>query len=668
LYHSNFKMVRKSKNVNITAPNVVVNSGRATPSNVNASVAKAKRNRRRRANRSAGLLAAVNGRANLDAVSSGMELMELREMNSGRMTNDFTSDPSFIRSLNCQCDMDVNTEGWFFKYLDPAGSVETGRAVGEFSKIPDGMLTFSVDAEIRVIDTLPVPLLESETPGELPVLSGLTWSLTIFSYPMFRTAYIAVANRFDKELSTGVASELAFTLNNLTDYRATIDANDWAPFAQTIEDGWFYWIKPLPPTYNLADPVTGDQRTLTSWRMTYKSITLEHNAPTLVDQGFWNGGHYPLDPSIVQQSVQETEMISSFVHGRSGPGSANSFAAFRLLVRIPNLPQLAAIAGPAALVVGSKNLEFQTTGDANAVPVTWTVAPGTAMYNPFEGIFAEPGDVVTMTVSSITVVNPITATVTFSSSNVAAVPFTLVFIGDAISIPQGTEALTQIYVDNSVNVFNNRTSSTIEFPAYTTAQIAANNPKQEQFLMKDTDGAYVVNKKIRKPIWEFTPAGSFGPVQFTTPDYDTNRNSNDGSGILDTFDSNFSTAVIAVRGIAHANVPVIKTYQGWEGGTNVNTPFGQFGHTGLPRNDCVLQLVDNITVRTTGVYPANDNFLGLIAKFAASALKGLLSSQATSAVLGNLAQGVIDKGLSYASDKVGQVGRKTVRRSATRVR
>jgi len=596
-----------------------------------------------------------------------MELMELQDMNSGRMTSDPSSDISFIKSLNSKCDMDVNTEGWFFKYLDPAGSVETGRATGEFSKIPDGMLTFSVDAEIRVIDTLPVPLLESLVPGELPVLSGLTWSLTIFSYPMFRTAYIAVANRFDKELSTAVASELAFTLNNLTDYRATIDANDWSPFAQLIEEGWYYWIKPLPPTYNLADPVTGDQRTLTSWRMTYKSITLEHNAPTLVDQGFWNGGHYPLDASLVQQSVRETEMIASFVHGRT-TAATTTLAALRYLVRIPNLPQLSAVAGPATLVVGSPNLEIQVTGDSNATPITWTVAPGTAMYNPFEGIFAEPGDIVTMTATGIITAYPVTATVTFTSSHADSVPFTMMFVGATDVLPVGAEALTQIYVDNSVNIFNNRMSSQIEFPAYTTAQIAANNPKQEQFLMKETNGAYVVNKKMRNPVWKFTPAGSFGPVQFTTPDYDTNRNADDGSGILDTFDANFSTAVIAVRGIAHANVPVIKVYQGWEGGTNVNTPFGQFGHTGLPRNDCILQLVDNITVRTTGVYPANDNFLGLIAKFAAGALRNLLSSQATSTVLGNLAQGVIDKGLNYASDKVGQVGRRTVRRSATRVR
>lgn len=640
-------MVRNPKNVSIRSPNVVVNNSRSNNSGNGEPSARTLRNRRRRARRANRNVTTDVGRSDMDIVNSGMELMEIQNMNKGRMTSDIGSDLSFIRSITAHCDMDSNTEGWYFKYLDPAGSVETGRAIGEFSKIPDGLLTFSVDAEIRTIDTLPAPGVDTSNLD----LTGKTWSLTIFSYPMFRTAFIAVANSMDKELSTAVASELAFTLNNLTDYRATIDLNDWAPFAVSVEDGWYYWIKPLPPTYNLADPVTGDQRTLTSWRMSYKSITLEHNAPTLIDQGFWNGAHYALDSSIVQQSVQETEMIASTVHGLA----LNSFSlasSGMVRVRIPNLPQLAAIVGNAVINPLSNSLDWSTNGDISAggSPVSWTVAPNTAMYNPFEGIFAEPGDIVTATLSAVV---PTSASITFTSSNGASVPFVLVFpFVNNVAVPMGSETHAQIFVDNDVNVFGSRTANTIEFPAYTTSQIAANNPKQEQFLMKETNGAYVVHKKMRKPVFELTPASSFGPVQFTTPDYDISRNSNDGSGILDTFDANFSTAVIAVRGIAYANVVVMKLYQGWEGVTNINTPFGQFGHTGLPRSDCVMQLVDNITVRTTGVYPANDNFLGLIAKFAAGALKSLLSSSATPTVLGNLAQGAITKGIGYLNNRV----------------
>jgi hypothetical protein len=226
-------------------------------------------------------------------------------------------------------------------------------------------------------------------------------------------------------------------------------------------------------------------------------------------------------------------------------------------------------------------------------------------------------------------------------------------------VSQNAEGISEIYVDTNADLFEIRTSHVMDFPAFNPAQISANNPKMGQFLMEETDGSYVVHKKMRKPVFEVTPAGSYGPVQFNTPGYDARRNAGDGSGILDTFDSNFSTASVCIRGISHANVPVVKLYQGWEGVTNVNTPFGQFGHTGLPRNDSVMQLVDNLTVRTTGIYPANDNFLGLIAKFAAGALRSILTSQATPALLGNLAQGVINKGISYADDRLSRVGRQT---------
>lgn len=634
-------MVRKSRNVNITAANVAVNGNRSGGRQVVPRERSRKRGNVQKLQREVQLL---DPRMR---TSSGNELVALEQMNSGRMTDDSLSDMSFIRSLrNGRCAMDTNTEGWYFKYLDPAGSVETARAIGEFSKIPDGLLTFSVDAEIRTIDTLPVPLLEAEVdgPGHIP-LDGATWSLTIFSYPMFRTAYIAVANRFDKEISQSIASELAFTLNNLTDYRATIDSDTWAPFAIEEEEGWFYWIKPLPPTYNLVDPVVGDQRTLTSWRMAYKSLTIEHNAPTLIDQGFWNGGHYALDPTSVQQQGPQTQMVSSWLHGRATL-SWSALAAARYSLRIPNLPPVAIASGPAIVNTLSDHFYIIVMGDSNLTPITWVIAPGQTWYNPFEVVFAEPGDVVTMSATGFVIGG---TTVTLTSSAIGSTPIVLTFLADpnnTANVVVNTEALADIYVDISASEFPNRDSNQIEFPAYNPSQIAANNPKMEQFLMKETNGAYVVHKKMRKPVFEVTPAGSFGPIQFTTPGYLTSRNTDDGSGILDTIDANFSTASVCIRGIAHANVPVVKLYQGWEGITNVNTPFGQFGHTGLPRNDCVMELVDNLTVRTTGVYPANDNFLGLIAKFAAGALKSLLSSEATPAMLGNLAQGVINKGLN----------------------
>jgi len=638
-----------ARNVNINTPNVNVHdvSNNGVPSN------RSTRNRRKR-NKKA--MPITNPGGDKLVNTSGVMLSEMQDMNSGRMTNDSPmSDLSFLRGLRSgTCEMDTNTAGWYFKYLDPAGAVETGRAMGEFSKIPDGLFTHSVDAEIRTVDQLHAPnVLVSNLP-----LTGDTWSLTIFSYPMFRTAYIAIANILDKEISPFIAAELAYALNNLTDYRETIDMDNWSPFAETIEEGWFYWIKPLPPTYNLPDPQDGNVRTLTSWRMSYKSLTVEHNAPTLIDQGFWNGGNYALDGSIVQQPTRGARDIPSTIHGTSisVDTPALSPGLFRFIMRIPNMPQITSIVGPGEIVSGHSSFYIRSTGDNTitpGAPIVFTVPPGTTLYNPFEVVFAEPGD----TVSILTSTSGTNIVVTLTSSFAGTpVPIVLTFIGTPVTgtVFTGSQALTDIFIDEPINLFEGRTSNQIEFPAYSPAQVAANNPKMEQFLMKETNGAYAVHKKMRKPVFEVTPASSFGPIQFTTPGYDLTRNAEDGSGILDTIDANFSTVSICIRGIAHANVPIVKLYFGWEGITNLNTPFGQFGHSGLPRNDTVLQMVDNLTVLTTGVYPANDNFLGLIAKLASGALRSLLSSDATPALLGKLAQSVINQGVGSARRRMGQ--------------
>lgn len=551
-------------------------------------------------------------------------------MESGRMTQE--QGPVMTRLKAECCGMDSNAEGWYFKYLDPAGAVETGRAIGEFSKIPDGLTTFSVDAEIRTITYLSVP--GEDVSSELP-LDGKVWSLTLISYPMFRTGYIAVANNLDKELGTDVRIRLIQSLNNLVDFREVVNQNAWVPFAEDVEDGWFYQISSLPPTFDLPDPNSGMQRTLTSYRLSYKGITIEHNAPTLIDQGFWIGGNFALDPSVLAQETENTTEVPSWINFRVANVGGAGTAVF---VYIPNLPRVPSQTLPALffninLIVGS--------------PFIYTLEPGNTWYSTYGNVFAEFGDTVTFSLSEL-VGPPGSVTLNLISSHIPAVPNILITGTRSF----GAFASAKIFMDLPDESERGGTAKAIEWVADTPQQIAANNPKMEQFLMKNSMGAYLVHKKMRKPVFQLTPASSFGPVQFTAPGYDASLNHNDGSGIVDTIDENMSTISCCVRGISHANVLIVKLYQGWEGLTNVNTPFGQFGHTGLPRNDAVMQLVDNINVRTTGIYPANDNFLGAVARFAAGALRKLFASEATGPMLGNLAKSAVEGAVGFAKTKL----------------
>lgn len=563
----------------------------------------------------------------------------LGELDSGRMTDDTLS---LTQIRNMKCVMDSNEEGWYFKYLDPAGSVEVGRAIGEFSKIPDGLCTFSVDAEIRTLTTLSVPGVDL---AEGLPLDGKTWSLTLISYPMFRTGYIAVANNLDKEIGDIVRQSLVQSLNNLTNYRQVIDSKQWVPFATEYEEGWFYLISPLPPTYDLPDPLNGTERTLTSYRLTYKGITIEHNAPTLIDQGFWIGGHVAIDPSIVAQDTEMVVMVPSWINYTSVSDVNSSYT-----ITIPNMPPADSLPPSVSQIPGVQHFSVAVL----ATPASWsyTMPFGYVWYSSLGILFAESGDIVTFTRTS--------TGVTMTSSNTGADPASILTL-----LPQSVNASNSVkmFMDLPGETEAGGTAQVVELPALTPEQVAANNPKMEQFLMKESMGSYIVHKKIRKPVFQLTPANTFGPIQFSTPGYSAALNHNDGSGILDTIDENMSTASVCVRGIAHANVLVIKLYQGWEGLTNVNTPFGQFGHTGLPRNDEVLELVDNLNTRTTGVYPANDNFLGLISKFASQALSSLFTSEATAPMLGNLAKNAVEFGVGRLRNRMNS---RTAQRMARR--
>jgi hypothetical protein len=558
--------------------------------------------------------------------------MRVLSLDAGRETQEQPS--STIGRLKAECcGMDANAEGWYFKYLDPAGAVETGRAIGEFSKIPDGLTTFSVDAEIRTLTTLSVPGID--VTSNLP-LDGSTWSLNLFSYPMFRTGYIAVGNNRDKEMGQSVRLALVQALNNLVDFRDVVNNNEWVPFAYDIEDGWYYLISPLPPTFDLPDPNTGLLRTLTSYRLSYKGLTIEHNAPTLIDQGFWIGGNFALDPSNITQEVENTTEVPTWISMRvvSAPPQVNNV----VNVFIPNLPPYPGQSSDAPF--------WQLNLAVGTPPFTYSPAMGNTWYNTYGNVFAEFGDTITFTLTVTGPPDVITMTI---SSDHSPPPANIVLTTSNI-----TGAFTQqkVFMDLPLETERGGTAKAIELVADTPQQIAANNPKMEQFLMKESQGAYLVHKKMRKPVFQLTPAASFGPVQFTTPGYDPSNNHADGSGIVDTIDENMSTISCCIRGISHANVLVVKLFQGWEGLTNVNTPFGQFGHTGLPRNDAVMELVDNLNVRTTGVYPANDNFLGAIARFAAGALRKLFTSEATSTMMGNVAKMAIDSGASFAKTKI----------------
>jgi hypothetical protein len=559
-----------------------------------------------------------------------------KTIEAGRMADDGPITMAQLRKL--PCDLDQNEAGWFYKYIDPAGAVESGRAIGEFSKVPDGLCTFSVDAEIRTIDTLSVP---GQDEGEIS-LSGKTWSLAILSYPTFRTGYIAVANKYDKEISDAVAVELADTLNSLYNYRDKITGSDWIPFS-TDGEGWYYKVQVLPPTFDAPDPVSGTQRTVTDWRMTFKSITVENNAPSLVDQGLIMGAHYALSDNPISEPTTGVFEVPSVLLATRGNIPAVGVG---ILIQIPNLDQpgvstaspptagnIHITAAGGALIPSPDDtfsIGLHSNSAANVIQYrlpadnVWSTAPG--------DVFASPGNVVGFTTDA-----PSTSLIITNQTVPATAPIII-----PLAAPNGSSARLEFFMDLVRMSEQGGTAKVIDFPALRPAQVASNNVKMEQFQIHESEGGYLVHRKLRNPVFKLTPAQSYGPIVFNAPAPSTYKRAY-GTGLLDTIDQNMSTGVVICKGIAWGNNPIIKLYQGWEGLTNVNTTFGQFGHAGLPKNEELITLTENLATMTTGFYPAKCNFAAALCKIGSAMLKKVLKAEATQGMMKNLAGMVVER-------------------------
>nr|2QQP_A Chain A, Large Capsid protein [Providence virus]2QQP_C Chain C, Large Capsid protein [Providence virus]2QQP_E Chain E, Large Capsid protein [Providence virus]2QQP_G Chain G, Large Capsid protein [Providence virus] len=495
-----------------------------------------------------------------------------------------TMDPPVHEICAQSIDPSEGAVGWFYKYMDPAGAVESGKALGEFSKVPDGLLRYSVDAEQRPIVTIECPTVSE---SDLP-LDGKLWRVSFISFPAFRLNFIALANINNEALTLETRNTFIQTLNNITNWR-DLGTGQWAQFAP----GWYYSIYVLPNTYAMAE--IGDRTdSVTQFRKVYKGITFEFNAPTLIDQGWWVGAHIPVKPQSETIPAAERFSAGSMTVSASNAIFQPSNTVARIVWSITPLP-----VATVALTTGTggtnntsgKFFSVEIDGNVNSV---WTFTAPASILAEGEP-FAEEGDTTSFSMTTITadtVVYSVSSSLTGSSVIVRGVTK-----GSGVSITPVTVGIDTEAV--------NRLS--IEMPALTTEEVTTNVPKYEQFLCKESGGAYIVHYKMNNPVFEMTGEENFGGFQFHYPGYDPENNALGLRGIVDTFENNFSSAVVHFWGISQSATIVCKTYDGWEGTTNAGSTVGQFAHTGAEEEDEVVQLANRLQMELTGVYQADDN-------------------------------------------------------------
>lgn len=554
------------------------------------------------------------------------QLEAIMPASSGRTTVD---DIAHCTEGEC-IDPSEGALGWFHKYLDPAGSVECGRALGEFTKIPDGLLRFSVDAEQR-------PIVTEECPGvgdgAIP-LDGELWSVSFYSFPAFRLNYIALANTSNQVVTPDVVADFLSVVNNLSDWRAKADGL-W----RTFHEGWYYKIRVLPNTFLMSED-DGRTDNITEFRKTTKGITFEFNAPTLIDQGWWVGGHIPIKPrALTSPSLANGDATFSF-HVDSFTGATMTMITVSVTGQTIDNPS---ISGPGTVTLNNP-FEF-TLRNARAGTTVTRVTPIELRYNG--ATWAAPGATLTL---AITAASQSAVDFTYSSNTAGSDTFTFRGISNA------NRRRNLVFQTTIVEAAFNKLS--LAMPAMTSDELTTNNPKIEQFLCKDSGGAYIVHYKMSNPVFEMTGEENYGFLEFHYPGYEASDVFGP-RGIRDTFEKNFTSAVVHFWGLSKSASIVAKTYDGWEGTTNSGTVVGQFAHSGATEEVEVVELANALQIELTGVYPADDNFAALVSTLASSALSGLLKSSATPAVVKTLAHkalGVVTENPSVVENTVSAIG------------
>lgn len=559
----------------------------------------------------------------------GLELSSTEPAGGGPLTTDGQNNIRLQANsaiANSQLQLDPSALSWYFKYLDPAGATESGRALGEFSKIPDGLCKFSVDAEMRSIYNEECPTVVL---GTIPN-NNLNWAFSLFSPPMFRLNYVAVADTLDREITRDSMALVYEQINNLTDWKSIADDQVWNA---TSDPNLLWHIRSNPPLADMPEPVVGSSSTVSDYRLTYKGLTVESNTPTLFDQGYWIGGQYAITPKTTPAetpSLGESYTRTGVMHVQVG--TANIFVDFDIIGMTTTAP------APWTVVqFDTSGLQYTQFSHPLNTAVTTTVvvqlpATKTLRVTATDVVWADSVDEISFNVTA-----PVDGvrTFTFVSSRAGTSPV-------IVNQTSGIITSTDLYLEAD-DSSESATFSVLELPPSEINQIAANNPKIEQFLTKTSMGAYVVHSKIRNPVYQLSSAAEFGWVKFKTNTSGINYHE---GGIRDTIDKNFSTAVVSFRGISQSQTLVVKTFVGWEGLTLANTPFGQFAHTGLLECDEILRASNQLATSLTGVYPANDNFAAIVSAFAARALLGLLRGEASSSVISGIAQEAVNTGAS----------------------
>jgi hypothetical protein len=485
--------------------------------------------------------------------------------------------------------LDDEAAGWVQAYIDPCGTHLTRL---DYKRIGDGAMPISAVAEYRFIDTITLPFNNISDVN----VTGRNFSLLVLQTPLMRASAILICHIKSREFDSEV-------MNSFARAWASVPSREFAYYPQWVPCDLFEIVEMavtpvlfftvLTPSALKAiqEPDSNGVSTfLNQFRFTSYGLEIDHNTPTLFDQGTYTTGCFNCSVEPFTFTENHVRSFDPF-YLIASLGTQNLFAV-SAEVNGNLVPQLAVLNYVGNLPSPSFQLDF-----------TLRNASGSLVFSPSTTLRYETvGSLVTIrNVNVPTEYIAIMPLLANSFKNLRL--YSRVDLADAAEEP-----ITS--TDGQVNK--------ITFCPTTQADIQAMNVSAVHGLMKGSSdaaggrsggGCYLPNR-IWEPVFSPQDANNFRKCIFVGQGTDLTDYVDPTTGWQDSFDRNFGWGVMNLQSIPWAAAPMIRVIRSDEQVPGQNSVIGAYATRAGYKEPLALDVALMASTRLQHGFPASSAMLG----------------------------------------------------------
>jgi len=532
------------------------------------------------------------------------------------------------RKMAMTAAMSTEGRGWGEKYVDPAG---VHHDVAGVKRVPDGAIPISLGGEVRYLETTYRPNQVDKT-TDIGERNG-SWMFILA--PMLRALGIIIFNAkgldFSKDVRIGFCRAWAQQVRN----RESVSYPNWVSFSSDDDptiDGqltpvnYFTVCASTALSQIIAPSEAGDSVLISQFRFCSYGLVVNHNTPTLLDQGTCAMARFNTNKS---KHTFKSDSVSGF-----NEFYMQSLSGGQGVVAIDVL-------SPAGEVIPVLE-DFKYVGTLPSP----TVTSEAQVRNVSGSLFIKVGDSFHYELISgfVNLVN--------DTSNQQ------LRLHNILETAQHSTRLyfRHIETEDDVTVVGEYEPvvTVISLPPFTQAEIMQANPDAVQQKLKDHEGFYLPNQAW-EPVFNMTESSDYSKVVFSTLGFDINEASDLNTGWFDSVDQNFGISVANMQNVAYAASPLVKIMRGDEYVPSGNSVLGLFATATVEKDDIALLVGRDMMNALPHGLPAEYNGFGTLFSMVSSVMgkMSLAAAHTTniSRTVANVVNEVCDMGLALVEKR-----------------